>query len=121
MPYATNPIDRARTYFEDVGDRGQPILVYPGFTDSIEYAKATPLAQALRPTFRIVFADHRGQGRSDRPHDAASYDLALRVADAVAVLDALGIDRAHYIGFSLGARLGFAIGEHFPERLLSLV
>ncbi len=47
--------------------------------------------------------------------------MITRVADAVAVLDTLRIERAHYIGFSWGARLGFAIGEHAHERLLSLV
>lgn len=41
--------------------------------------------------------------------------------DAVAVLDTLGIERAHVLGSSWGARLGFALGEHAPERVLSLV
>jgi pimeloyl-ACP methyl ester carboxylesterase len=121
MPYATNPNDHVRTFFEDSGGDGQPVLVYPGFTDPLEYAKASPLAQALKKDFRLVFADHRGQGRSDKPHEVDSYALTTRVADAVAILDTLGIGRAHYIGFSWGARLGFAIGEHAPERVLSLV
>jgi pimeloyl-ACP methyl ester carboxylesterase len=121
MPYATNPIDLVRTFFEDSGGNGTPVLVYPGFTDPLDYAKASPLAQALQDHFRLIFGDHRGQGRSDKPHDVASYDLTTRVADAIAVMDTLQIERAHYIGFSLGARLGFAIGEHAPERLLSLV
>jgi pimeloyl-ACP methyl ester carboxylesterase len=43
------------------------------------------------------------------------------VGDAVAVLDALGIERTHFLGSSWGARLGFAFGEHAPERVLSLV
>jgi pimeloyl-ACP methyl ester carboxylesterase len=43
------------------------------------------------------------------------------VRDAVAVLDALGLGRAHFLGSSWGARLGFALGEHAPERVLSLV
>lgn len=121
MPYATNPNDHVRTHFEDSGGGGQPILVYPGFSDPLEYAKASPLVQALRDDFRLVFADHRGQGRSDKPREIASYALTTRVADATAILDALGIGRAHYIGFSWGARLGFAIGEHAPDRILSLV
>jgi pimeloyl-ACP methyl ester carboxylesterase len=120
-PYATNPIDHVRTFFEDSGGSGQPVLVYPGFTDPLEYAKASPLAQALKDDYRLIFADHRGQGRSDKPHEVGSYGLTTRVADAVAILDTLGIERTHYIGLSLGARLGFAIGEHAPERLLSLV
>ena len=121
MPYATNPIDQLRTFFEDSGGNGSSVLVYPGFADPLEYAKASPLAQALTEDFRLIFADHRGQGRSDKPHEVASYALSTRVADAVAILDALGIERAHYIGFSWGARLGFAIGEHAPERILSFV
>src|SRR5215470_2500571 len=106
MPYATSPIDSVRTFFEDSGGSEQPVVVYPGFADPLEYARTSPLANALDNEFRLVFADHRGQGRSDKPHDVASYDLATRVADATAVLDALEIDRAHFIGFSLGARLG---------------
>jgi pimeloyl-ACP methyl ester carboxylesterase len=43
------------------------------------------------------------------------------VADVTSILDELGIERAHYLGFSWGARLGFALGEHAPERVLSLV
>jgi len=122
MPYATNPNDQVRSYFEDSGDGGgQPVLVYPGFTDPLEYAKASPIVRALKDDFRLVLADHRGQGRSDKPHDVASYALTTRVADAIAILDVLGVERAHYIGFSWGARLGFAIGEHAPERVWSLV
>lgn len=121
MPYATNPTDQVRTYFEELGGDGQPVLVYPGFTDPLDYAKASPLAQALQEGFRLIFADHRGQGRSDKPHEVASYDLIMRVGDAIGVLDTLRIQSAHYIGFSLGARLGFAIGEHASERVRSLV
>jgi pimeloyl-ACP methyl ester carboxylesterase len=47
--------------------------------------------------------------------------VQTRVGDAVAILDELGIERAHFVGSSWGARLGFALGEHAPERVLSLV
>ena len=47
--------------------------------------------------------------------------LGTRVGDAVAVLDALGIERAHFLGSSWGARLGFALGERALERVRSLV
>lgn len=121
LPYAINPLDHVRTWFEDGGPDGPPVLVYPGFTDPLEYARESQLARALRDDFRLIFADHRGQGRSDKPHDAASYALTTRVADAIAILDTLEIQKAHYIGFSWGARLGFAIGEHAPDRVSSLV
>jgi pimeloyl-ACP methyl ester carboxylesterase len=121
MPYAANPIDGVRTFFEDAGGDGQPVLVYAGFADPLEYAKSSPLANALQDEFRLIFADHRGQGRSEKPHDVEAYALTTRVADVTAILDALEIRRTHFLGFSWGARLGFAVGEQAPERLRSLV
>ena len=100
VPFATSSIDGVRTFFEDAAGAGPPILVYPGFTDPLEYAQASPLGRALADDFRLIFADHRGQGRSDKPHDVASYALTTRVADAVAILDTLGLERVHFIGFS---------------------
>ncbi len=119
--FAVNPVDGIRTAFDDSGGPGLPVLVYTGFTDPIEYAKTSPLCQALAEEFRLIYADHRGQGRSDKPHDMNSYAIETRVADATAVLDALGIEKSHYLGFSWGARLGFALGEHARKRFLSLV
>jgi pimeloyl-ACP methyl ester carboxylesterase len=121
LPYATNPVDGVRTYFEDSGGAGAPVLFYTGFADPLEVAKSSRLARALSGEFRLAFADHRGQGGSDKAREPSAYALARRVADAVAVLDALRIERAHFLGSSWGARLGFALGEHAPDRALSLV
>jgi len=60
-------------------------------------------------------------GGSDKPHDPAAYAMEVRVGEAVGVLDELAIEGAHFIGMSWGGRLGFGIGEHAPERVLSLV
>lgn len=122
MPYATNPLDGVRTYFEDGGGTAPAVLFYTGFADPLQVAKASRLAHALSGEFRLIFADHRGQGSSGKPRSVDAYALATRrVADAVAVLDAASVDRAHFLGSSWGARLGFALGEHAPERVLSLV
>jgi pimeloyl-ACP methyl ester carboxylesterase len=121
LPYATNPLDGVRIRFEDWGGRGQPVVFASGFMEPLEVPQSSGLARALRDDFRLIFMDHRGHGRSDKPRDANAYALAIRCADFVAVLDEVGAARAHFIGFSWGARLGFAIGEHAPERVLSLV
>jgi pimeloyl-ACP methyl ester carboxylesterase len=47
--------------------------------------------------------------------------MRLRVADAVSVLDAIGVQRAHFVGTSYGGRLCFGIGQHASDRVLSLV
>jgi pimeloyl-ACP methyl ester carboxylesterase len=122
MPYATNGRDGTRVYFEDEGGDGVPVVLHGGFLDSVADLRESDIAEALpRGEFRLVYVDHRGLGRSDKPHDAEAYAMPLRVGDAVAVLDQLGAGRAHFIGKSWGGRLGFGIGEHAPGRVLSLV
>jgi pimeloyl-ACP methyl ester carboxylesterase len=125
MPYARNALDGRRVYFEDDGGHGEAIVLHGGIIDSVDLVRESNIAQALRELstdeVRLIYVDHRGVGRSDKPHEVEAYAMPLRVADAVAVLDELGIERAHFIGNSWGGRLGFGIGEHAPERVLSLV
>jgi pimeloyl-ACP methyl ester carboxylesterase len=121
VPYAKNPLDANRIYFEDDGGTGTPVVVHGGFLDSVATVRDLDLVQALRDEFRLIYVDHRGLGHSDKPHDHEAYAMRLRVADAVSVLDELDIERAHFIGMSWGGRLGFGIGEHAPQRVLSLV
>ncbi|MGH2368254.1 MAG: alpha/beta fold hydrolase [Chloroflexota bacterium] len=120
--YARNALDGRWVYFEDDGGDGPAVILHGGFLDPVDEVRDSKIARALPAgEFRRIYVDHRGVGRSDKPHDPAAYAMPLRVADAVAVLDALGIERTHFIGTSWGGRLGFGIGEHAPERVLSLV
>jgi pimeloyl-ACP methyl ester carboxylesterase len=122
MPYATNRQDGTRVYFEDEGGDGAPVVLHGGFLDSVADLRESEIAEALSVgEFRLIYVDHRGLGRSDKPYDAAAYAMPIRVADPVAVLDETGIERAHFIGKSWGGRLCFGIGEHAPERVCSLV
>jgi pimeloyl-ACP methyl ester carboxylesterase len=124
MPFAMNARDASSVYFEDEGGDGTPVVILGGFLDPIELVRNAPIARALQEhtdEFRLIYIDHRGHGRSDKPHDASAYAMPLRVADVVAVLDDLRIERAHFIGISWGGRLCFGIGEHAPERIRSLV
>lgn len=121
MPYAINSHDGVRSYYEDWGGDGPPVLVYTGLGDPLAHAQQIPLVHTLAPEYRMIFADHRGHGRSDKPHEEDAYKLTTRVDDAVAVLDEVGVQQAHVLGFSWGARLGFAIGEHAADRVRSLV
>jgi pimeloyl-ACP methyl ester carboxylesterase len=122
MPYATNGRDGIRVYFEDDGGEGAPVVFHGGLLDSVTDLRESALAQALpNSEFRLMYVDHRGLGKSENPHDPDAYEMPRRVADAVAVLDELGVERAHFIGQSWGGRLGFGIGEHAPGRVRSLV
>lgn len=66
MPFATNPADHVRTYFEDSGAGGAPVLFYTGFADPLEVAKASRLAQALAGEFRLIEVDLRRRGTDER-------------------------------------------------------
>jgi len=122
MPYATNVLDAGRVYFEEDGGDGAAVVLHGGLLDSVDDVRDSDIAQALpADEFRLIYVDHGGLGRSDKPHDVEAYAMTLRVADGVGVLDELGIERAHFIGTSWGGRLGFGIGEHAPNRVLSLV
>lgn len=68
---------------------------------------------------RVVCADTRGHGASAAP--PAPYGMDDLVADAVAVLDALDIERVHLVGLSLGGMMGFGLGILHPDRVASLV
>jgi hypothetical protein len=54
VPYATNPVDGVRTYFEDLEGSRPPVLFYTGFADPLEVAKASRLARALSGEFRLI-------------------------------------------------------------------
>ena len=71
--------------------------------------------------YRCVAYDARGYPPSDVPHDAASYSQERAVADAIAVLDSLGLDRAHVVGLSMGAFSGLHLALRRPDRVRSVV
>ncbi len=118
MPYAAN--DGVRIHYAVEGG-GPPLLLHWGFAGSAEDWADAGYVAALRDRYRLVMLDPRGQGRSDKPHDPAAYAVGCRVGDVLAVLDAEGIDRAHFWGYSMGGSIGFAFGVHAPDRLRSLV
>ena len=62
-----------------------------------------------------------GHGASDKPHDPDAYVLNRRVADVVAVLDALDIAKALFWGYSMGGWIGFGIAKYASERVRALV
>jgi 3-oxoadipate enol-lactonase len=73
---------------------------------------------ALQHRFRTLRYDTRGHGGSEVP--PPPYRLEELVADAVALLDALGIARVHFVGLSMGGMIGQGLALGHPERLLSL-
>jgi 3-oxoadipate enol-lactonase len=78
-----------------------------------------PQAAALGGDFDLVRYDHRGHGSSPVP--PGPYSLADLGGDVIELLDARGIERAHFCGLSMGAMVGMWLAEHAPERVDRLV
>ncbi len=101
---------------------GEVVLAVHGFASNaglnwINAGWERPIADA---GYRLVAFDLRGHGESDRPEDPEAYWLTTLADDALRVLDAVGADRAHWLGYSLGSRLGLQVARQAPERLRSL-
>lgn len=118
MPYASNQGTRIHYHVE--GD-GPPLVLQHGFSSSVQSWYLNDYVEPLQKDYRLILIDARGHGGSDKPHDPKDYELSLRVRDVTAVLDDLGIDRAHFMGFSMGGRIGFGIAKFAPQRFHSLI
>lgn len=77
-----------------------------------------PQRKALESHFQVLRYDIRGHGKSEAPPGA--YTLELLGEDAVALLDALEIEKVHWIGLSMGGMIGQSAALNYPRRLKSL-
>jgi len=75
----------------------------------------------LQARFRVIAYDQRGHGQSDAPDNPKLYSPAQLAGDLVGVLDALAIERAALVGFSLGGGPALALAAAAPERVSRLV
>ena len=93
---------------------GPPVLALHGLGGT--KGSFLPTVAALAPQFRVIAVDLPGFGDSDKPI-GASYDSRFFASAAVDLLDALGLDRAHVIGNSLGGRVALEVGLSHPDRV----
>lgn len=118
MPYANN--QGVRVYYRVEG-QGPPLVLQHGFTWNMESWSRSGYVERLRSDYQLILVDARGHGASDKPRDAAAYQLPLRVGDVVAVLDALNVRAAHFWGYSMGGWIGFGLAKYAPERVQGLI
>lgn len=110
--------DRVRLYFEETGE-GTPILFIHEFAG--DHRSWEPQMRAFSRRYRCITYAARGYPPSDVPTDPGAYSQDLAVADALTVLDELGVARAHIVGISMGAFSALYLGLRYPERTTSLV
>ena len=126
---SADPLDAVRpegrrALAEPPAEEAPPILLLHGFTGSgsTDAGTLAPLAQRLAAAgHRVVTVDLPGHGTAPAlPPDAGGATLDAAVAAALAALDRRGIDRAAWVGYSMGGRVALAAALAHPERVAAL-
>jgi pimeloyl-ACP methyl ester carboxylesterase len=116
MPRVTLPTGVSLYY--QVSGLGEPVLLIMGTGADHSMWDVTVPAYADR--FRVTTYDNRGTGQSDCPPDPESYSMRALADDAAALLDAMGVERAHVSGLSLGSTVAQELAIEHPDRVTSL-
>ena len=108
MAFATN--GAVQIFYETFGDPGDPTLVLVnGLGSQCVNYRVEWCERFVAKGFQVVRMDNRDVGLSthfsDSPANEAAYTLSDMAADVIAVLDALGVDRAHVMGLSMGGMI----------------
>jgi pimeloyl-ACP methyl ester carboxylesterase len=104
---------------QDEGD-GPAVLLLHGFPDSsLLWRNQVPAL--LGAGLRVIAPDLRGFGESDRPERVEDYGVGHSVRDAIAVLDALGVERVRVVGHDFGAVVAWLLAVSAPDRVERLV
>ena len=102
---------------------GDPVLMIHGFasTHYVNWVSPGWFKTLNDAGYRCIALDNRGHGASSRSYDEADYTPARMASDAAALLDHLGIARAHVMGYSMGARLAAFLALSDPAKVATLV
>lgn len=103
-------------YFEEHG-AGEPLILLMGFGDGCQaWSNQTPV---FAEHYRTIILDHRGVGKSEAPE--SGYSIPQFSDDVVALMDHLGIERSHLVGYSMGGRVAQDLAARYPNRVNAIV
>jgi pimeloyl-ACP methyl ester carboxylesterase len=105
--------------FEVTGE-GRPVLLIHGFPDTGALWRYQVPVLADNG-FKVIVPDLRGYGRSDKPEGVEPYSIPYIAGDILAILDDLGLERAHVVGHDWGSAIAWAVASLVPDRVDQLV
>lgn len=117
MPYIS--VSGHRMHNEIYG-AGEPVALIGGLSnDPADYTERSTIVPALARTFSVLAFDNRGVGRTEKPD--VPYSIELMATDTVGLMQAVGIERAHVIGISMGGRIALELALRYPAMVNKLV
>lgn len=101
----------------------EPVLLIHGFASShvVNWVAPGWIKTLNDAGYRTIALDNRGHGATTKSYDAADYTPQKMAGDASALLDHLGIARAHVMGYSMGARISAFLALAEPQQVATLV
>ena len=114
MPYAK--VGDINMYYEIHG-QGESLVFINGWF--MPLGLFYPLVPVFAQEYQVITFDNRGAGKSDAPQ--GPYSLEIMAKDLAALLDTIGIKKAHFLGHSMGARIAEEIALSFPEKVNSII
>ncbi len=105
--------------YQSVGD-GPAVILHHGGGFRLESWRLAGWVDSLATGFQVISFDARGNGESDKPTDPDDYALDRMVSDVLAVADACEAEKFHYLGWSLGGKVGWGLADQAQDRLASL-
>jgi pimeloyl-ACP methyl ester carboxylesterase len=114
--------DNLEFHFVDEGE-GDPIVLVHGFASNLEinWVFSNWVSTLRNAGRRVIALDNRGHGQSSKPHDPKAYGLPAMGADVLALLDHVEVERADYLGYSMGGRIGMLLALTHPVRIRSAI
>ena len=109
--------DGTNLYYEEVGT-GTPVVFVHEYAG--DYRTWEPQMRYFARSHRCVTYSQRGYPPSDVPSDPARYGQDIARGDVIALMDALGIDKAHVVGHSMGGYTALHVGLRHPQRCISV-
>ena len=116
MPFTDLPTG-IEVYYEVVG-AGDPLLLIMG--TGADHTTWAAQVEAYRDRYTVITYDARGTGQSTHPEDVADYSMRILADDAAALLDRLGVERAHVSGLSLGSATAQELAVNHPAKVATL-
>ena len=105
----------------DVYGAGEPTILLLTSWAIVHARQWKAQVPCLARRFRVITVEGRGNGRADRPGTAEAYSDQEYVEDAIAVLDAAGVDQAVVVGLSMGGRHALQLAAWYPERAAGVI
>lgn len=115
-PGAFLEVNGVRIHYTDEGE-GPPVMLIHGFAVQADLNwRRNGLIDAIKKEFRVIALDLRGHGLSSKPYNADAYGIEM-AEDVIRLMDHLGIEKAHVVGYSLGGFITLKLATIHPERM----